>query len=62
MDEWMHSGDAKITDLVREHLQIKEKTKMSKGYEQRVKNERERMREHQICFLRVKSRANFDSN
>jgi hypothetical protein len=28
VDGRIHSGDAKITDLVREHLQTKEKTRM----------------------------------
>jgi hypothetical protein len=31
IDERKHSGDAKIADLVREHLQTKEKTRMGGG-------------------------------
>jgi hypothetical protein len=27
-DEWMHSGDAKIADMVGEHFQTKEKIKI----------------------------------
>jgi hypothetical protein len=39
----MHNREAEIVDLVGEHLQIKEKTKIGgRWYERRVKKEKER--------------------
>jgi hypothetical protein len=53
VDGQMHSTYAKIADLVKEHLQTREKTKMGGGvYEQGVEREMERRRE-QICFCSI---------
>jgi hypothetical protein len=47
----MHSGEAKITDLIGEHLQTIEKTKMGGGRQERgVETKRERRRK-QICSI-----------
>jgi hypothetical protein len=46
VDGLMYNGEAKFADLVGEHLQTKEKTRMGgRGYERRVESEWERRRE-----------------